>query len=88
MEPMTGTLSRFYGGGPADGDHRPIGDGVRVVFFPRLLIERDKNGELNLYEDTKFTHAYVRKGGVAFVYDGIRAIEPETLGQLSLRRVL
>ena len=86
--PKTGTIVNFHGGGPEDGGNHPILDSIRVVCFPRLLIERRSNGELNLYEDAKYTHAYVRMNDYTFVYDGIRAIESEAPHVLMMPRSL
>jgi hypothetical protein len=78
----------FYGGGPEDSSSRPVPDSVRVVCFPRLLIERQKGGDMNFYEDAKFAHAYVRMDGRTFIYDGIRAIESEAPHMLVMPRSL
>ena len=86
--PKTRTLANFQGGGPEDGNCCPVPESARVVCFPRLLIERDKTGDLKLNEDEKFTHAYVRMGGYTFAYDGIRAIEGEAPYILTLPRAL
>lgn len=79
---MTGTIVRFYGGGPADGDSRPVPDSIRIVCFSRLMISRNQHGEMELYEDAKFAHAYVKMHDGSFAYDGIRMIEKGMPAQL------
>jgi len=74
----------LFSGGPADGDMRMLPDDVRVVFFPRLMIDRGRG--FDTYEDAKFIHAYVRIDTSRFAYDGIRAIEQDLQSQFRLSR--